>query len=170
MASVSQNVILNGTGQLERYNRAGVTYISRTDDVKEIMTELERAALKEVAKFLRKEVKRRVPVGEGTLKRNVGTWVKTLGKRMKGQSKGTPILQVGVYDRTRARRKGYRYAFHAHLIEFGTVKMAAQPFLRPSVLENIDQIRLIQGKYLKAIEDENRANGLINEEEEIADN
>jgi len=170
MASVAQNVIMNGTGQLDRYNRAGVVYISRTEDCKEMMTELERAALKEVAKFLRKEVKRRVPVKEGILKRNVGTWVKTLGKRVKGQGKGTPILQVGIYDRARARRKGYKYAFHAHLIEFGTVRAAAQPFLRPSVFENIDQIRLIQGKYLKAIEDENRAKGLINEEEEIADN
>ena len=169
MASVGQNVILNGTGELDRYNRAGVVYISRTEDVKDMMTELERAALKEVAKFLRKEVKRRVPIGEGTLKRNVGTWVKTLGKRVKGQGKGTPILQVGVYDRTRARRKGYRYAYHAHLIEVGTVKMAAQPFLRPSVLENIDQIRLIQGKYLAEIADENRARGLISEEEEMAD-
>lgn len=169
MASVVQNVILNGTGQMERYNGAGVQYISRADDVKEMMTELERAALKEVAKFLRKEVKSRVPVKEGILKRNVGTWVKTLGKKMKGQTKGTPILQLGIYDRARARRKGYKYAFHAHLIEFGTKKSAAKPFLRPSVMENIDQIRLIQGKYLKAIEDENRARGLISEEEEIAD-
>ena len=44
--------------------------------------------------------------------------------------------------------------------------MSAKPFLRPSVLENIDQIRLIQGKYLKEIQDENRARGLINEAEE----
>ena len=169
MASVGQNVILNGSGQMDRYNRAGVTYISRSNEVKDMMTELERAALKEVAKFLRKEVKRRVPVDQGTLKRNVGTWVKTLGKRMKGEAKGTPILQIGVYDRRRALRKGYTYAFHAHLIEFGTKKSAAKPFLRPSVLENIDQIRLIQGKYLKEIEDENRARGLVDESEEIGD-
>jgi len=36
-------------------------------------------------------------------------------------------------------------------------------------MNNIDQIRIIQGKYLKSIEDENRARGLINEEEEVAD-
>jgi len=37
------------------------------------------------------------------------------------------------------------------------------------VMGNIDQIRIIQGQYLKAIEDENRARGLINEEEGVGD-
>ena len=46
--------------------------------------------------------------------------------------------------------------------------MGEKPFLRPSVFENIDQIRLIQGKYLSAIADENKAKGLINEAEEEA--
>ena len=169
MAGVVQNVILNGTGDLKKYAGASVQYISRSEEVKQVMAELERAALKEVAKFLRKEVKRRVPVDKGTLKRNVGTWVRILGKSMQGERKGVPILQIGVYDRARAKRRKYKYAYHAHLVEFGTSKTEAQPFLRPAVFENIDQIRLIQGKYLKAIEDENRAMGLIKEEEEIAD-
>ena len=136
-----------------------VTFTSQAAEVKKVMRELERAALKDVAKFLRKEVKRRVPVDEGTLKKNVGTWVR----------KKETDLQIGIYTRDRAKRKGYKYAYHAHLIEFGTKKMAAKPFLRPSVMENIDQIRLIEGKYLKEIENENRARGLIREEEEISD-
>lgn len=136
-----------------------VTYQSKGKEVKYLMTELERAAFKEVAKFMRKEIKAGVPVDQGTLKKNVGTWVK----------KKDASLQIGVYTRERAKRKGYRYAFHAHLIEFGTKKMHARPFLRSTVMANIDQIRLIQGKYLKAIEDENRAKGLIKEEEEIED-
>lgn len=136
-----------------------VRYESRADEAKKLMSELERAALKEVAKFLRKEVKRRVHVDKGTLKKNVGTWVR----------KKEADLQIGIYTRDRAKRKGYKYAYHAHLIEFGTKKMAAKPFLRPSVMENIDQIRIIEGKYLKEIENENRARGLIREEEEISD-
>lgn len=166
---VFQNVILSGTGNLKKYNKAGVLYISKVDEVKDTMRELERAALKEVAKFLRKEVKNRVPVDQGILKRNVGTWIKTLKKSVGGEKMGTPVLQIGVYSRERAKKKKYTYAYHAHLVEFGTVKTRAQPFMRPAVMENIDQIRLIQGKYLKEIEDENRARGLINEEEEIAD-
>lgn len=136
-----------------------VKFESKAKEVKYVLTELERAALKEVAKFLRKEIKTRVPVGEGTLKRNVGTWVR----------KQDASLQIGTYSRERATRKKYKYAYHTHLVEFGTKNMAARPFLRPSVMENIDQIRLIEGKYLKEIENENRARGLIQEEEEIAD-
>lgn len=136
-----------------------VKFESNAKQVKYIMTELERAALKEVAKFLRKQVKARVPVKSGTLKKNVGTWVK----------KKDGSLQIGVYSRERAKRKKYTYAYHAHLVQFGTVKTKPVDFLRAPVMENIDQIRLIQGKYLKAIEDDNRARGLIQEEEEIAD-
>lgn len=139
-----------------------VTYTSQAAEVKKVMRELERAALKEVAKFLRKEVKRRVPVDKGTLKKNVGTWVKKT-------KDGTPTLQIGVYTRDRAKKKGYKYAYHAMMVEKGTKKMPAKPYLVPSVMENIDQIRLIEGKYLSAIADENRARGLIAEEEEVAD-
>ena len=134
-------------------------YQSNANEVKNVLSELERAALKEVAKFIRKDAKRRVPVNEGTLKKNIGTWVK----------KKNASLQIGVYSAKNAKRKKLKVAYHAHLIEFGTVKMQARPFIRPSVMENIDQIRLIQGKYLKEIESENRARGLIDEEEEVAD-
>ena len=139
-----------------------VRFISNAEGVKKAMQELERAALKDVAKFLRKEIKKTVSVDRGILKKNVGSWVRKL-------KDGTPKLQIGVYNRARARKKGYTYAFHAHLVEFGSVRSRAQPFLRPSVMDNIDQIRIIQGKHLKEIEDENRAKGLIQEEEEIAD-
>ncbi len=124
-----------------------------------MMVELERAALKETSKILRPAVRARVPFKEGTLKKNVGTWV-----RRKDTS-----LQIGVYTRARAKKKGYRFAHHAHLIQFGTKKSKAVDYLRAPVLENIDAIRIAQGKFLKAIEDENRALGLIDEEEEISD-
>lgn len=140
-----------------------VKYESNAKQVKFVMSELERSALKTVAKFIRKEVKARVPVDKGVLKKNIGTWVK----------KKDASLQIGVYTRDRAKRKKYPYAYHAHLLEFGTVKMKAANngagFLRFAVLDNVDQIRLIQGQFLKEIENENRARGLIREEEEVAD-
>lgn len=134
-------------------------YKSNTAEVKKVMKELERAALKETAKFLRPIIKQAVPVRQGDLKKNVGTWV-----RRKDSS-----LQIGVYTRERAKRKGYKYAYHASLVHFGTRKTRAVPYLNNPIMQNIDQIRLIQGRYLKEIEDENRARGLIKEEEEIAD-
>jgi HK97 gp10 family phage protein len=134
-------------------------YESKAKEVKYVMTELERAGLKEIAKILRKKVKAAVPVDQGVLKKNVGTWV----KRKDGS------LQIGVYTRDRARRKKYIYAYHAHLVEFGTKKMAARSFLKSTIMANLNDIIAVQAKYLKAIEDENRAKGLINPEEEISD-
>lgn len=149
-----------------KIKKDGVEYISSVERTKYTIKELSRAALRDVAKLLRRRIKDAVPVYTGTLKRNVGTWVK------RGNN-GMPTLQVGVYDRARAKKKGYKYAFHAHLLEFGTKKMQAanngRGFLRPVVMDNIDEIRKIEGKYLSAIEDENRAFGLIDEREEIAD-
>ncbi len=135
------------------------TYESNAKEIKYVMTELERAALKEAAKLLRKKVKSTVPVDEGVLKKNIGTWVK----------KTDGSMQIGVYTKERAKRKKYVYAYHAHLVYFGTKKTKAIPFLRDPIMANIDQIVAIQTKYLKAIEDENRAKGLINQKEEIAD-
>lgn len=149
-----------------KVKKDGIEFISNVDRCQYTIKELSRAALRDVAKLLRKRIKDAVPVDTGTLKKNVGTWV----RRSKD---GTPRLQVGVYDKARAKKKGYKYAYHAHLIEFGTRKMRAanngRGFLKSTVMDNIDEIRKIEGKYLSVIEDENKALGLIDEEEEIRD-
>jgi len=149
-----------------KVRKDGIEFISNVERTQYTIKELSRAALRDVAKFLRKRIKQAVPVDQGILKKNVGTWVRK-------SKDGTPRLQVGVYDRTRARKKGYKYAFHAHLIEFGTSKMKAanngRGFLKPTVYDNLDEIRKIEGQYLSAIEDENKILGLIDEEEEIRD-
>ena len=145
-----------------KVNKNGIEFVSNVDRVNYTLKELQKAALRDVAKFLRRRIKELVPIKEGILKRNVGTWVRK-------DKNGTPRLQVGVYDRARAKQKGYTYAYHAHLVEFGTVKTRPRPFLRPPVYDNIDEIQKIQAKYLSAIEDERRALGLIEEGEEISD-
>lgn len=150
-----------------KINKGGVTFESSIDKAEYTLAELSRAALRDTAKLLRYKVKENIPVVTGTLKRNVGTWV-----RRRSDSK-VPFLQVGVYNHATARKKGLTPAFHAHLAEFGTVKSRpvnqGRGFLNPGVYDNIDDIRRIQGQYLSAIEDENKALGLIDESEEIAD-
>lgn len=49
--------------------------------------------------------------------------------------------------------------------ELGDRRQPKRSILRNAVYPNIDQIRIITGKYLSAIEDENRMLGLISEEE-----
>jgi HK97 gp10 family phage protein len=138
-----------------------VRYESNAKEVKKAIRMLEKKALRETAKYLRKLIKKTVPVDEGILKKNVGSWVK-------GKASEDPVLQIGVYTRDRAKRKGYQYAFHAHLVQFGTKKMKGTDFLRAPVFGNIDEIRKIQADFLKQIEDI-KANGLPVEEDEVAD-
>lgn len=138
-----------------------VQYESNSKEVKKAIRALEKKALRETAKFLRKQIKKTVPVDEGDLKKNVGSWVK-------GKAKEDPVLQIGVYTRDRARRKGYTYAYHAHLVQFGTKDMEATDFLRAPVYDNIDEIRNIQAEFLSQIEDL-RENGLPEVEDEEAD-
>ena len=150
-----------------KVTKDGVRYTSNVEKTQYTIHELSRGALRDVAKLLRKRIKAAVPVDTGTLKKNVGTWVR------KDKGTGESRLQVGVYDRTRAKKKGYKYAFYAMFHEFGTSKMRAanggRGFLKSTVLDNLDEIRKIQGQYLSAVADENKARGLINEDEEIAD-
>lgn len=136
-----------------------VRYESRANDVKRGLSELERSALKEVAKMLRKKGKKAAPKDEGDLRKNIATWVR----------KKQEVLQFGVYNNNRAKRKNLRPPTYAHLIEFGGPNNKKQSFLRDTVLNNITEIRLIMGKYLKHIENENRMMGIIDENEEVSD-
>lgn len=137
------------------------TYQSNAKEVKKTITKLEKKALREVAKPLRKMIKAAVPVDEGVLKKNVGSWVR-------GKANETPVLQLGVYDRARAKKKGYPYAYHAHMVQFGTVKMAGTDYLRRPVLTNIGMIRDIQAEFIRQIE-HIRENGLPEVEDEEDD-
>lgn len=149
-----------------KINKDGVQFTSSVDKIEYTIQELTKAALRDTAKLIRKIAKENAPVATGNLKNNIGTWVRT---DKSGPMKGTSYLQIGVYDKERARKKGFKYAFYGLYYEFGTIKQPARPFLRPSVYDNIAEIQRIQGQYLSAIEDENRAISLIEEGEEIAD-
>ncbi|MBT2722313.1 HK97 gp10 family phage protein [Bacillus sp. ISL-46] len=144
-------------------NNNAQRYSSFAPDVKKALGQLEKKALREVAKFLRKEIKRAVPVDEGDLKKNVGSWVR-------GKASEAPVLQIGVYDAARARKKGYTYAYHAHLVQFGARngEMPATDYMRGPVFGNIDLIRQLQAEYLRQIE-HLKANGLPEVEDEEAD-
>jgi hypothetical protein len=137
------------------------TYQSNAKAIKKALNKLEKQALRETAKYLRKEIKGAVPIDEGVLKKNVGSWVR-------GRANETPNLQIGVYDSTRAKKKGYTYAYHAHLVQFGTVKTSRTDYLRAPVLRNISKIRDIQAEYIRQIEDIN-LNGLPVEDEQADD-
>lgn len=148
-----------------KIKKDGVEYISSVARSKFLLSELTRAALKDVGKFLRRRIRDAAPKDTGNIKANIATWVKT--NRYTKEIE----LEVGYYSKAAARKKGKKSAFYARYFEFGTKKMAAKPFFTPTVMNNIDEIRRIEGQYLSTIENENRALGLIkdNQDEEVSD-
>ncbi len=125
----------------------GVEYLNNVDRIKYTLDELTRVALKDVGKFICKRTRVKIKRKTGRVARNIQYWVR----------KKSGDLQVGFKP----------VGFYGGFQELGTSKQPKIGALSQTVLENIDEIRKIEGQYLKAIEDENKALGLINEDEEI---
>lgn len=160
MASVPKPIVIK---------KGEVTFVSSVDRCQYTITELSKMALRDVAKLLRQRVKAKdnMPELTGNLKKNIGTWVRI------NKTTGKPELQIGVYGREKAKQKNLDYAFYAPFLELGTKNRKAvnggKGFLKHVVTASIDDIRKIEGQYLEAVEDENRALGLIEDGEEITD-
>ena len=134
-----------------KITRNGVEYISRVDRSKYLLAELTRAALRDVGRYLRRlqldEVRKLPGLRKGKRPTNAFQyWV-----RKKDQN-----LWTGIKHKT----------WYGIAQELGSSKQPKRAIVSKSVMENIDEIRRIEGQYLSAIEDENRALGLIDEEDE----
>lgn len=100
-----------------------------------------KTALRAGARVIVKDAKNRVPVDSGTLKKSI--------KVVSGKSKKGPQATARVFVTTG------REAWYSHLIEFGTVKKAARPFLRPAFdSTQTEQIQAIGKKLAAGIEKE----------------
>lgn len=132
-----------------RIKKDGVEFVSHVDRTKYTLQELERAALHETAKLLRRRMLDKLRQLPG-MRRHVRLWRSTQYWVRKQEAD----LQIGFkHDSWYGARQ-----------ELGDSGQPARHILRNTVLENIELMRIIQGKYLKHVEDENRAMGLIHEE------
>ena len=98
-----------------------------------ITAEIEKKAmdrLEAAANVVRDRARQKVKVDTGALRNSLRV------RRLKGD----PKLDVRVYAGNRKKRVEGG-AFYAHMVEFGTVKMPAKPFLRPALNECKGQIR-----------------------------
>jgi len=136
-----------------KIKKDGIEFISNVDRAQYTIQELSRAALKDVGKFLRKRVVQEL-------------------KQLPGMKKHRRIYNLQYW----ARRKeadlqiGFKHeAWYSVNQELGAKGMPKKGILRETVFKHIDDIRRIEGQYLSAIEDENRALGLIDEDEEVGD-
>jgi len=137
-----------------RIKRDGVEFISNVDRVKYTMTELERAALKEIAKLVRRRMIEKL-------------------KKLPGMRRSKRIYNSTQYWVRRIETDlqiGFRHdAWYGAKSELGDSGQPARGILRGTVLENVDMIRLIAAQYVKRIEDELIAEGVIDEREETGD-
>ena len=133
-----------------KVNKDGITFVSNVDRTQYTLKELTRRALFDVAKFLRKEM------------------IKEL-KKMPGMKRNKRIYnstQYWVRKREGDLQVGFKHnSWYGVQSELGDRKQPKRSILRNTVYNNIDKIRLIEGQYLSAIADENKALGLINENE-----
>lgn len=81
-------------------------------------------AMRTGANVVKKAAQSKAPVNTGLLRDSIKV------KKDSSQQKAG-AFQVGIF---KERKK--HYPFYAHMIEFGTSKMQAQPFLRPAFDEN----------------------------------
>ncbi len=126
-------------------SHCNVTYTDTSDTAKNGMLEAEKQALRATAKILKKAAREACPVDTGNLRKNIATWVRVKKKT------GDVHLELGVYGKERAAKKGLEYAFYAHFVEFGhggRAPAAAHSFLKTPVIQNIQKIRAEQAKYI----------------------
>lgn len=128
-----------------KIKKDGVEFVSSVDRASYTIRELARAALRDVGKLVCKRTRQKIRRRTGRLSKNTQYWVR----------KKEADLQVGF-------KPG---GFYGGFQELGTEKMPKIGALYNSVKDEINTIRDIEGKYLSAIEDEQKARALIDEGE-----
>lgn len=128
-----------------KITKNGIEYISKVDRTQYALKQLVHAANKDVGKYIARRTREKIRKRTGIGRKNTQYWARKDGS-----------LQVGY------KPGGFYLGFD----ELGTNKRRKIAQLSNTVQEEKNEIRRIQGTYIKSIEDENKALGLINEREE----
>jgi macrodomain Ter protein organizer (MatP/YcbG family) len=132
-----------------KIKKGNIEFVSNVDRVKFTLNELCRAALRDVAKLIRQRMIIKLKKLPG-MKRS---------KRIYNSS------QYWVRKREADLQIGFKHdTWYGVLQELGSKNQPKRSILRDTVFESIDDIRRIEGQYLSAIEDENKALSLIDQE------
>lgn len=102
---------------------------------KRVTNNVVRRAIYAGAVLVRDDARRRVPVDTGALRNAIVA-------QANAKKPGEVTASIGVARKqfTRGKRAGKQPRRYAHLVEFGTPKKGARPFLRPAVDTNVDAI------------------------------
>lgn len=93
-----------------------------------------RRALQSAASLPLKAAKRRVPKDTGQLRKSLGKKSKTY------RDTGTSVVIIGPRVGYKDPATGRNPVKYAHLVELGTVRLQARPYLRPALQETHSQV------------------------------
>ena len=145
-----------------KFKKDGVEFTSNVDRCCYTIQELTRAALRDVGRYVVRITTRKVRTLDGLahtkyIQRRFQFWV----RKQEGD------LIVGIHNVRKNKNPGATW--YGMDQELGLNGQPKRGFLKSSVYENIKTIRDIEAQYLSAIEDEQRALALIDEEEAFGD-
>lgn len=145
-----------------KFKKDGVEFTSSIDRCNYTIRELTRAALRDVGRYVVRMTTRKVRRLDGLghtkyIQRRFQFWV----RKQEGD------LQVGIHNVGNNKNPGDTW--YGIDQELGLNGQPKRGFLKESVYENIKTIRDIEAQYLSAIEDEQAALALIDEEETFGD-
>ena len=145
-----------------KFKKDGVEFVSNVDRCNYTIRELTRAALRDVGRYVVRQCTRKARRLEGLgrtryIQKRFQFWV----RKQEGD------LQVGIHNVMKNKNPGETW--YGMDQELGLNGQPKRAFLHDSVYENIRTIRDIEAQYLSAIEDEQRALALIDEEETFGD-
>lgn len=141
-----------------KFKKDGVEFTSSVDRCNYTIRELTRAALRDVGRYVVRQCTRKARRLDGLghtryIQKRFQFWV----RKQEGD------LQVGIHNVMKNKNPGETW--YGMDQELGLNGQPKRAFLHDSVYENIKTIRDIEAQYLSAIEDEQQALALIDEEE-----
>lgn len=145
-----------------KFKKDGVEFTSSVDRCNYTIRELTRAALRDVGRYVVRQCTRKARRLEGLghtryIQKRFQFWV----RKQEGD------LLVGIHNVMKNKNPGETW--YGMDQELGLNGQPKRAFLQTSVYENIRTIRDIEAQYLSAIEDEQQALALIDEEETFGD-
>ena len=145
-----------------KFKKDGVEFTSSVERCNYTIRELTRAALRDVGRYVVRQCTRKARRLDGLgrtryIQKRFQFWV----RKQEGD------LQVGIHNVMKNKNPGETW--YGMDQELGLNGQPKRAFLHDSVYENIRTIRDIEAQYLSAIEDEQRALALIDEEETFGD-
>ena len=139
-----------------KVKKSGVEYTSNVDACEYYIHELSRAALRDVAKFVRAEFKKNY---YSVFKKHSGDAGRAVSSVvLASKSTTAPRVEIGL-------KKGRIDGFYAYFQEFGSSKTPRYGILQNCVESNVAKIVEIESKYLSGLENEAAALALIDEGE-----